>query len=503
MEEAKGSVIVKGVVLSILYCIAYLILRYLSFDQWFLPAGLRAACLLFIPYRYWLFVFIGDVLALLYIRIPKAHTYSAIWVYIGPLLLIISSSIAPYASRKILKKNDAIARWLPFVGLSIAFWSLICTMAFNYWLGGPEQPANSREFLSFFIGNYLTILIGALAFLMWDRRALTISTPAKIVRDTAIVSLAISILYFIATHFLQEDHFFLQSIMMLMIVPAAYLIFSHGWHGAGISVIAINLGIALALKATGIPGTFDTSVFYAQEGIAIAATILLLLGNVINSYYIMAIKFGAEKQEARQFARTSVGLSEPASRDQLLYMAQMRILLDEAWETVTQTLKANGKQQEAMRLNGEIADVRRQFDQLAIGVYPIGIERNGLFAVVQSQAFIDRWARGVDIAMRFDDGDPKLLSLNLQLLAYRCVSDAIVLLGDWQADQHRLRMRTWRGKHGRGIYFSVVTAPAETLQLSKSGAVAALMLDTRVNAHGGIVHRHAHRVSVLLSEPNE
>ena len=62
MNHAKGltSVIAKGIAISVLYCIAYLVLRYYSFDQWFLPAGLRAACLFFMPLRYWPFVFIGD-----------------------------------------------------------------------------------------------------------------------------------------------------------------------------------------------------------------------------------------------------------------------------------------------------------------------------------------------------------------------------------------------------------------------------------------------------------
>jgi hypothetical protein len=55
-----GTFIAKGLGIAMLYGVAYLALRYISFNQWFLPAGLRAACLLFLPYRYWPFVFLGE-----------------------------------------------------------------------------------------------------------------------------------------------------------------------------------------------------------------------------------------------------------------------------------------------------------------------------------------------------------------------------------------------------------------------------------------------------------
>ena len=115
MNHAKGltSVIAKGIAISVLYCIAYLGRRHDSFDQWFLPAGLRAARLFFMPLRYWPFVFIGDAAAVLYGRIPKAHKYDPLWVYAGPPLLIACGSIAPYLLRKKLRNADRIIRRLP------------------------------------------------------------------------------------------------------------------------------------------------------------------------------------------------------------------------------------------------------------------------------------------------------------------------------------------------------------------------------------------------------
>ena len=79
MEAAKWTDAAKGLALGTGYCVAYLAMRYLSFDQWFLPAGLRAACFLLLPYRQWPFLLVGDIAALSIVRIPMAEKYSALW----------------------------------------------------------------------------------------------------------------------------------------------------------------------------------------------------------------------------------------------------------------------------------------------------------------------------------------------------------------------------------------------------------------------------------------
>ncbi|MFL8093248.1 MASE1 domain-containing protein, partial [Xanthomonas vasicola] len=53
---AGARELAEGLLLSLGYCVVYLLVWHLSVDQWYLPAGLRAASLLFMPYRRWPFL---------------------------------------------------------------------------------------------------------------------------------------------------------------------------------------------------------------------------------------------------------------------------------------------------------------------------------------------------------------------------------------------------------------------------------------------------------------
>jgi hypothetical protein len=181
-------------------------------------------------------------------------------------------------------------------------------------------------------------------------------------------------------------------------------------------------------------------------------------------------------------------------------MAQLQILLDDERQQLVRWLKTQGKHEEAFALNNSGAQQRQLFNEHALALYPIGIEESGLFAVVQSQAFEDFWAGGVPVAIRFDDGDPKTLSVGLQLAAYRCLCSAIVLMCDWKPEELHIRMRAWRTPRRRGVYFSVCATHPGEAAVSQAGTAASLLLNARVSAHGGLLRRHAHRVSVLLSE---
>lgn len=204
--------------------------------------------------------------------------------------------------------------------------------------------------------------------------------------------------------------------------------------------------------------------------------------------------------EAKKISRITLLSNESVLRDQVLYMAQLQILLDDERRELVRWLKTQGKHEEAFTLNNSGAQQRQLFNEHALALYPIGIEEKGLFAVVQSQAFEDFWAAGRHVSIRFDDGDPKILPVELQLAAYRCLCSAVVLMCDWKPEELRIRMRVWRTSRRRGVYFSVSAHSPGNPEVSQAGTAASLLLNARVNAHGGNVRRHAHRISVLLSE---
>lgn len=503
MDYAKGRMVVKGVALGIGYCIAYLVLRHYSFDQWFLPAGLRAACLFFLPIRYWPFVFIGDATAVMYGRIPKLHKYDPLWVYAGPLLLIASGSIAPYLLRKKLWNAEMIVRRLPIAAACTAAWSAICTISFNTSLGGPDDSLSMMFFANNLFGNYLGIFMVVLPVVVWMRRHQYAGSLKKTFRDATFAFAFLSAMFAYLKFGHAEDNVVRTSVLMLMLCPALFLTYYHGWLGAAIGVVLVNLGIAQTMTYVRIPGApvpYDETVFLAQIGLSIAASAFLILGARITSHYEKAIDAGAAEEEARKISRLTLLSNASESRNQVLYMAQLHVLADEEMRELVPWLKAQGKYTEANAVNSRAARHRELFDQHALALYPVGIEKSGLFAVVQSQAFEDRWSEGAPLVFRFDDGDPKMLSDELQFAAYHCFCSAIVLMCDWKPEEFHIRMRAWRTLSRRGIYFTVSAFNPGDAEVSQAGAAASLLLNARVNAHGGIIRRHAHRVSVLLSE---
>lgn len=502
MENAKGRMVAKGIVLSIAYCITYLVLRYFSFDQWALPAGLRAVCLFLLPLRYWPFIFIGDAAAVMYGRLSIADKNSAIWVYFGPFALIAGVSIAPYLIRKKLTNLQAITRQLPIAAACFAAWGSVCTVGLNAILGGPAENATIAFFTTRFLGNYLGALMGMLPVLVWINRHQHVGPMSRAFRDIALTTISIAAMFAYLEHGQSASELGRKAILMLMICPALFLTYYHGWLGAAVGVLIVNVGIAQTMSYVRIPGAapYDETVFLAQIGLSIAASVFLILGTRITSHYEKAMDAGVAEAEAKKISRITLLSNESVLRDQVLYMAQLQILLDDERRELVRWLKTQGKHEEAFTLNNSGAQQRQLFNEHALALYPIGIEEKGLFAVVQSQAFEDFWAAGTHVAIHFDDGDPKALTVGLQLAAYRSLCSAVVLMCDWKPEDLHIRMRVWRAGLRRGVYFSVSACTPGQAEVSQAGTAASLLLNARVSAHGGIVRRHAHRISVLLSE---
>lgn len=498
-----GTFIAKGIAIAVLYGFAYLALRYISFNQWFLPAGLRAACLLFLPYRYWPFVVLGEIGITLSQKIEMIEYYGRPWVYGSSILLAPLTAFAPLCVRKKLTSRDAIAHWLPLVTFVIALWTSIAKTLLNYLLDGPKQPENLKMFGGYFIGDYLgTLTILMFVFLIyfyWHERRV----PNRFIRHATISAALTGSLYTVIEYSLADNDLLKLTMLMSMTTPAVLLTYYHGWRGAAIGSLLASVGIAQTMIYTGIKDSQDEVVLYAQFWLLLSSTVFLLLGSQITRHYQKAKASGFAEQEALKLARMSLLSNEPAVRDQLILMANMQVLMDDERDHLAKDLRANGKSREAMELHRRGVEHRQLFEMQALVVYPIGIERDGLFSVLDSSMFRESRASGAVVDMAFGRIDPRTLSEDLQMSAYRCLCHAIDQLSDWEPTCYRLRLRVWHGRARRGIYISTTIATEYERQATPHGESASLLLDARVKAHGGILHRTPHRIRLLLSESVE
>ncbi len=502
MDDKRWNDMAKGLALGAAYCGAYLVLRYLSFDQWFLPAGLRAVALLLLPYRYWPYVFVGDTAALLTLRVPKAEQYSEIWAYLSPFLLIAMISAVPRFIRNRLNTPEAISRWLPLVGLSMAVWSSICNNLLNYFLDGPTTQITPQDFLRYVTGDYLGILLIAVPVLFFARRKSDQEAPKNLVRDM-LISVGFIVMLFSAIS-LKEwiDPSLQQALLMLMIVPAIGLTLLHGWRGAAIGVVIANVAIAQTLTYTGIPETYDSTVFLPQLALAIAASTLLLLGEKISHSFERARQLGILEKQALELAQSSFMSNERNLREKVLYMAQMQVCMDDQRKHLVDTLKAHEQYSAAMLLNSRAVEHMQWFESQSAALYPLHIEERGLYAVIHPESFTDFWAGKAEVHYAQMRGQPRTLTVDLQLAAYRCICNAFALLSDCAPEAYRVTLRVWRRGGRRGISIKMTATPSQPPQISRASTVAEVDLGRRVKAYGGALRRRpAHGVHILLWEP--
>ena len=499
MDDAKRNRAIKGLALSAAYCAAYLLAWYYSLDQWFLPAGIRVAALLFLPSRYWPYVFAGDAGALLVLRGPKVDQYGEAWAYLSPFLLMpLIAGMALLFNRK-FKTDRERWQWLPLIGISLALWSALSNMILNVALSGPGAFDSFEEYFRVATGQYLGILIVVPPLFVWARRTSHWFTPDNLTRDAFISAGILGAMCFAIVLRHDMEASLMQSLLLLMMLPAVAMTFLHGWRGAALGIVAVNLAIGMTLPRIGVAGAYDATAFVAQQALALAASALLVLGTVISEHYEKARKSGVAEQEAIKLAQSSFFSTEHVLREQLLYLAQMQLGVDDERRDMADWLKTRGHYEAAMDLNTRGVMHRRMFDVQSQALYPMRIEQDGLYAVVHSETFTDFWAGEAEVIYAFR-GQPRELSVDLQLVAYRCICHAFALLSECQPDEYRIKMRVWQGRRQRGIVL-FVTTPNAAPQVTQASVAAAALLNARVKAHGGIVRRDPYRVSILLSEP--
>ena len=504
MERSKGIDIAKGLALATLYCGAYLASWYFSLDQWFLPAGLRAAALLFLPMRFWPYAFAGDAAALLVIRGPKADMYSGQWAYLSPFLLMPMISLLVAALQRQIGSLQEKWRWLPLIALGLAVWATVSNLILNVLLSGPDanNPGSAlEEYFRIAVGQFLGVMVVVPLLFVWlRRREEEGALSSSFLRDCVLAIGGVCALYAVVVPPSDMSANVSQGLLMMMMLPAVALTFLHGWRGSAVGVVAVNLAIGLSLSRMNLPGGYDATIFIAQQALSMVGSALLVLGTVISDQYDRARRSGMAEQDALRLARSSFLSTEGVLREHLLYMAQMQMMLDDERKELAAWLKSRGHYEAAMDINSRGVMQRRLFDEQALALYPIRIEEHGLYAVVHSESFTDFWAGQAEVLYSLR-GQPRELSVELQLAAYRSLCHAMALLSECEPTEVRIKMRVWRTAKRRGIVFFLDAVPGVPLQPSQAGVAAAGLLSARVKAHGGVVRRHAHRVGVMLAEP--
>ncbi|QDI02601.1 histidine kinase [Xanthomonas cerealis pv. cerealis] len=491
-----------GLLLSASYCLVYLSAWHWSLDQWFLPAGLRAATLLFLPFRLWPYLLIGDAAALLALRTPMVSAEGAnpLWAYASPFLLMPVFALLPFWYRRRFTDLQASQERLLLVVLAMAMWGVLANKALNWMLGGPAAYINLENALKFWIGNYLGILVFVLPALLWVRREFAFFLPRRLQKDALVAALCIALLFVLAMS--SAGGLVRQFLLVMMIVPGFWLTLSHDWRGAAIGIVMADIAVAMSLPRSNYEGAFDLDTFYVQMMVAFGAMTLFALGTRLSGALDQVRRVGHAEQQALQVAQASYMSAERTLRNRVIEYTDIHTHLNKLRRDIASSLKERGHYAAAMEMNRTGVIQAQLMDDYVAALYPLDIETNGLYGALSSVAFANACDTEVEVRLR---GESRQLSMGLQLAAYRCVLNAMELLP--RGSRHLITARVWKRRGRRGLVVTIAADP--TLLLSRSAAGKRVdeiewELVSRLKAHDGTCRRrHELKISFLVSELSE
>ncbi len=269
------------------YAACYELTRYFTFSHWILTAGLRLACLLLVPRRFWPALAVGEALPVVEMAILNAHRFGITWAVVAsvsPILLCMPAIGWMRARAALIRPDGQINMGMIMVA------TLVCAavtaidnslvLAMVVMEDGTRASPTAPIFLAWLLGGYLGALtLTPTIMAMRERLA---AQPRGIVtwhavwhstltRDALfIVVPALAVLMAIAS---QVSDGALQCTRIAMAIPVLAMTWRHGWHGTAIGGMLAS--IAMASTSFELQ---DPAMIQAQTVLAFAISTFLLLG---------------------------------------------------------------------------------------------------------------------------------------------------------------------------------------------------------------------------------
>lgn len=98
-----------GLMLALLYAVAYWATRQLSLDQFYLPAGIRVAAVLLCPPRLWPYLLLGEYAYFAQSRVPMIEKYGLTWVIVASAFLMPAVMLIVKLQRRLMAESQTTA----------------------------------------------------------------------------------------------------------------------------------------------------------------------------------------------------------------------------------------------------------------------------------------------------------------------------------------------------------------------------------------------------------
>lgn len=384
----RGRELGLQIVVALGYALAYCAVRPFSDAHWSLTSGLRLACLLFVPYRYWLALALGEAAPVAYSVFQCVSQYGTTTAMLWSIPPIATAMPVVWFCRRQLglfpARRVADMKALLICALATSMvWALI-TYAGYATATDPAMELSPILLAGTFVGTYVAVL----TVITWPlfyrvarngrsfRAVLIDASAAPLTFDTLAIAVpSLAIIAFVSAHMDAGSASVLQ---MSLFIPVAWLTLKYGWRGAAASgPLAV---IAVCVLTQSVP---DPVVIQTQAFVAFAVTFLFLMGARIAS------QLHAQEQE-----RLTVGKATKVVQ-QSLHHGELRLRqTSQALETMGGSLSVTQSQillrlqhyltaDEKAQLAKQASTAQSQIYGLAETIHPIAWRQRGLPAALR------------------------------------------------------------------------------------------------------------------------
>lgn len=259
------------------YAACYELTRHFSFSHWILPTGLRLACALLVPRRFWPALVIGETLPVLENAALCIPRFGMVWgllastPLIAPCMLLVTW-IRRYAG--IYRDSGEIN--MPMILFATAGAAVITAVFTEAALLAAlaSSPGSWPEidpvayFFAYLLGAYLgaltltpTILALRERFARTEQVSWSIAWTSPVARE--LVFGALPVLLALRLGALSTEGHLQQGLRLAMALPVVILTARHGWRAAAVAGMVASIALASTSSTLMDPKMIQTQVVLA------------------------------------------------------------------------------------------------------------------------------------------------------------------------------------------------------------------------------------------------
>jgi glucose-6-phosphate-specific signal transduction histidine kinase len=279
MQEARSDRPSWGQIIAVAaaYAACYEVTRYFSYSHWILTAGLRLACLLLVPYRFWPALILGESLPVVQNALLHGQDFGWAWASVSaiPFIPLCMPFVKAIRERMPLydENGQLNANTLLFATLACALVTALRTdlAVFAALIVNPDgweawRAEGLIDLLAYVLGAYLGALSLApilLALREWFRESLSWKRffASQLTRDVSVGALPLLIAVTAAAS--ASSGFGLDVLRLATAVPVIALTLRHGWQGTAVGGLLCSVALATTSATLLDPAMIRTQVILA------------------------------------------------------------------------------------------------------------------------------------------------------------------------------------------------------------------------------------------------